>query len=651
MTKQFVELTCPRCGGELKGDGGLFVCLHCERRWERETIDDYEKIFEKFDVALREQRMEDLAALTRRRYAEAHKEFVSNEELERICKKILDLNPDDFYAQFYLATCKEDYSLEEFLSSLNIARHYYDIEDMLNYLIRGLQARWINAVSTLIENAYKSRDINKYDNYRTRFEKMADNVDNGIFEPTLPRDIFIAYSSSDMKKVNELLRVLEEENGLSCFVAARNLRHGSGAVENYREAIKTAINNCNTVVFVSSENSRNNRCEAMSELNYIKDNLPKMGRIELLASAYKGNAIERVFTRFFNGLEYCTSAQEVAERYVDNYMFDDTEEDSEAERIAREKAEAEEAKRRFEEETRQKLEAEFAAKLKAEAEAKRKAEAEAEAKRKAEAEAEAEARRRAEAEAEARRRAEAEAKRKAEAEAEAEAKRRAEAASPLSDFEIENGVLKKYKGNSENVVIPNSVTSIGEKAFYKCKGIASIEIPNSVTRIGYEAFRDCSSLTSIEIPNSVTRIGKGAFAGCSSLESIMVDKSNTVYHSAGNCLIETKSKTLIAGCKNSTIPTDGSVTSIGGSAFAGCSSLTSINIPNSVTSIGVCAFSSCSSLTSINIPNSVTSIGEWAFVSCRSLKNIYCKVRIKPWGWNREWLGRCNAKVIWGYKG
>ncbi len=334
MTKNFVELTCPRCGGELEGDGGLFVCLHCERRWEREIVEDYEKIFEKFDIALREQRMKDLAALTRRRYAEAHKEFVSNEELERICKKILDLNPDDFYAQFYLTTCKEDYSLEEFLSSLDIAKHYYDIEDMLNFLIRGLQARWINAVSTLIDNAYKrkGREVNeKYTYWQDRFEEMKDNVEDGIFEPILPRDIFIAYSSSDMKKVNELLRVLEDENGLSCFVAARNLRHGSGAVENYREAIRTAIMNCKVVVFVSSSNSRSSKCEAMKELNYIKEKLPKMGRIEFLLEDYRGVAIESFFKKIFDGLEYCTSPQGVAERYVSEYMFAEEENDAEAE--------------------------------------------------------------------------------------------------------------------------------------------------------------------------------------------------------------------------------------------------------------------------------------------------------------------------------
>ena len=67
---------------------------------------------------------------------------------------------------------------------------------------------------------------------------------------------------------------------------------------------------------------------------------------------------------------------------------------------------------------------------------------------------------------------------------------------------------------------------------------------------------------------------------------ITVADGNTVYHSAGNCLIETESKTLVLGCKNSVIPTDGSVTSIGEYAFYGCTSFTSVTIPSSVTSIG-----------------------------------------------------------------
>ncbi len=150
-----------------------------------------------------------------------------------------------------------------------------------------------------------------------------------------------------------------------------------------------------------------------------------------------------------------------------------------------------------------------------------------------------------------------------------------------------------------SITIPASVTSIEYYAFQGCSGLTNITIPSSVTSIGDYAFSGCSGLTSIAIPASVTSIGEGAFSGCTGLTSITVAVGNTTYHSSGNCIIETASKTLIAGCKNSVIPTDGSVTSIGDYAFSGCSGLTNITIPASVTSIGGYAFYDCSSLTSI----------------------------------------------------
>ena len=173
------------------------------------------------------------------------------------------------------------------------------------------------------------------------------------------------------------------------------------------------------------------------------------------------------------------------------------------------------------------------------------------------------------------------------------------------------------------LIIPDSVTSIGNYAFYGCSGLTSVTIGGSVMSIGDWAFYNCSSLTSITIPDSVTSIGSSAFAGCSGLTSITVAKGNTKYHSSGNCLIETASKTLISGCNTSVIPSDGSVTSIGGSAFQGCKDLTSITIPDSVTSIGSSAFAGCSGLTSITIPDSVTSIGDYyTFYGCSSLTSI-----------------------------
>ena len=163
-----------------------------------------------------------------------------------------------------------------------------------------------------------------------------------------------------------------------------------------------------------------------------------------------------------------------------------------------------------------------------------------------------------------------------------------------------------------DLIIPNSVTSIGDYAFADCKNLTSVTIPNSVTSIGQSAFDGCSGLTSVTIPNSVTSIGGSAFYECSGLTSVTIGNSVT---SIGGSAFE--------GCKaltSVTIPN--SVTSIGWYAFSKCSGLTSVTIPNSVTSIGERAFSGCSGLTSITIPNSVTSIGENAFSYCSSLTSV-----------------------------
>ena len=161
-------------------------------------------------------------------------------------------------------------------------------------------------------------------------------------------------------------------------------------------------------------------------------------------------------------------------------------------------------------------------------------------------------------------------------------------------------------------IIPNSVTSIGDYAFYGCTGLTSITIPNGVTSIGYYAFYGCTGLTSITIPNGVTSIGYSAFDGCTGLTSITIPNGVTS--------IEDDTFWGCTGLTSITIPNG--VTSIGYYAFKGCTSLTSITIPNSVTSIGYSAFDGCTSLTSITIPNSVTSIGGAAFRGCTGLTSI-----------------------------
>ena len=180
-----------------------------------------------------------------------------------------------------------------------------------------------------------------------------------------------------------------------------------------------------------------------------------------------------------------------------------------------------------------------------------------------------------------------------------------------------------------SVTIGNSVTSIGSSAFSYCSGLTSVTIPNSVTSIGSSAFSGCSGLTSVTIGNSVTSIGSSAFNGCSGLEKVIVPNidiknwcsivfssstDNPLYYAHHLYSDENTEITKLV------IPDD--VTSIGSSAFYGCSGLTSVTIPNSVTSIGSSAFYDCSGLTSVTIPNSVTSIGSYAFSDCSGLTSV-----------------------------
>ena len=183
------------------------------------------------------------------------------------------------------------------------------------------------------------------------------------------------------------------------------------------------------------------------------------------------------------------------------------------------------------------------------------------------------------------------------------------------------------------VTIPDSVTSIGSSAFCDCSSLTSVTIPDSVTSIDGWTFRNCSSLTNVTIPDSVTNIGNEAFWGCSSLESVTIPDSVT---SLGEY--------AFYGCSSLTSVTiPDSVTSIGGWAFDYCDSLKSVTIPDSVMSIGECTFNGCSSLTSVTIPDSVTSIGKWAFSSCDSLKDVYYAGSEEEW--NKISIGDYNSSL------
>ncbi|MBR2146048.1 MAG: leucine-rich repeat domain-containing protein, partial [Muribaculaceae bacterium] len=131
------------------------------------------------------------------------------------------------------------------------------------------------------------------------------------------------------------------------------------------------------------------------------------------------------------------------------------------------------------------------------------------------------------------------------------------------------------------------VTEIGGSAFRGCSGMTSLEIPNSVTEIGGSAFSGCTGLTSVKIPNSVTSIGDNAFKGTAWYNNQpdgLIYIVGVAYKYKGE-MPDGTSIVLKDGC-----------TGLSGSAFKGCTGLTSVTIPNSVTAIGSSVFEDCTGL-------------------------------------------------------
>ena len=192
----------------------------------------------------------------------------------------------------------------------------------------------------------------------------------------------------------------------------------------------------------------------------------------------------------------------------------------------------------------------------------------------------------------------------------------------------------------KSITLPDGLRRIADGVFYGCSSLADVVIPDSVEDIQMDAFAFCSSLTEIVIPAGVTDCDTDAFRGCWNLERIEVAAGNDVYHSAGNCLIDTDRKIVIVGCKNSVIPADGSVTGIDG--FTYCNTITNITIPDGITHI-YSAFTECKALASVTIPGSVTFIGAYSFYGCSSLRDITFGGTKEQWnaidkqnGWNTD---------------
>ncbi len=186
------------------------------------------------------------------------------------------------------------------------------------------------------------------------------------------------------------------------------------------------------------------------------------------------------------------------------------------------------------------------------------------------------------------------------------------------------------------VVIPDGVTSIGPYAFAWCNGLMSIRIPSSMRIIGDTAFAGCIALTSVTMPDGVWSIGKSVFSGCSGLTSVTIPISVTSI-----------SDYVFSGCSGLTrVTIHDSVTNIGDGVFSRCNGLTNVTIPDSVTNIGSYAFSGCNGLMSVRMSDSMRSIGGGAFDGCSGLVSVTIPDCVTYIGW-KAFSGCSGLKVLY----
>ena len=170
-----------------------------------------------------------------------------------------------------------------------------------------------------------------------------------------------------------------------------------------------------------------------------------------------------------------------------------------------------------------------------------------------------------------------------------------------------------YAPNFDTVIIPDSVSEIGNYAFYLCSSMKNLTIGSNLESIGNYAFYGCSSLKEISIPNNTYVIGEYAFTSCENVEALKL----------GNGVFELGKCAFANLCALKTLTVPGTVTEMGAYAFQGCYSLETLILEDGLTSIGENAFSSCSALNSITIPKTLSYIGAGAFEYCTEEKDVF----------------------------
>lgn len=647
---------CPICGGVLKSVGNNeYKCEYCGKgpyTFKKIEEDFLKSISTAIDQVFYDIKNEQLANLRHRLY-ELTKidQYCDSNAIKNVCEDIKKIVPADFFANFYLvANSGIKTSVNEFIDQIDIEKEYEKLEWVVEFMLRSLQSDNITSMSRLLEKAklyaeQRNIDDKTWIKLVNKFEAEVLRVNNGVYDVDLPRDVFIAYSSKDIDLAYQIVNVLEA-NDMSCFIATRNLQNGSNATNNYQTNIQKAIDNSTVFLFISTNNSRSKSCDAYDiEMQYIMNSellrlgnithkvYEKLGkesnkkpRIEFLVDKYTGTSIyENTVKSFFKGYTYCKDVNSLprmvytAIQEKETTDWGKTQTSVQSQNINKEEIKENhfiicpscEAKnsgdakfcsncgrglvsdtiKNYGVEKGQSIENlnNKISTLPATVEFDK---------------------------------------------------------INLDDFEIENGVLKKYNGEGGNVIIPEGVIIIGEEAFY-CVTLTNIILPDSVEIIKTNAFWGCD-IVSITIGKNVHSIEFGGFNGSVKIVEVInkssldikteddVDKNGGIGYDAlivhnGKSLIVEKGEFLfitidgvnylvgyIGKDANLRLPDyyNGASYEICDSAFSENEKIESVIIGKGVTDIGWHAFHDCEELSQIKFFDNIKSIGAWTFGNC-----------------------------------
>ena len=335
---------CSCCGMNLKVEGDLLRCDYCGATYER---DKAEESAAKLEEALGNAKMELIANRKRHLWDVTHEKYPSKERVVEAANAVISISAEDFLARIYLHSHDRDpLKLNAILASSQVDPS--QAAEAFRWLLPSLSSRTVGPLHDFVDRHFTGKE--RFEK-ATAIESEASKISQGIYEPGLPRDVFLCYSSKDMERVVGLLDLLEQ-NGFACFAAFRNIRHGKGAQGDYLPAIQTAMRSCEVLVFISSEASRSIDCEALKvELPYLIQELPDKPRIEFVIEDYGETPfmVKRTLKKAFPSQEYCRDEEDLMERIQNAIDQKNAKKDDEAERLRKELEEERSRRKELEE--------------------------------------------------------------------------------------------------------------------------------------------------------------------------------------------------------------------------------------------------------------------------------------------------------------